>query len=202
MHYFKTLVLMLSIFLIAVSALEVLTDENTPDAWLAYSNIESRTDLDLAEPSSVEDDSSITTVFRTPVTVCTHNPLGKCTHVDDQFALSWNLSYMIYQQSRFRDCKPLTATTSDGKFKYTYYATGHRCDTTARPDTLAGAINHFLDKVSNHEICGTICLRLNHGGTWDGWLKIGETKRFNNEAYCGEALHFDRCASGGKNDIR
>jgi hypothetical protein len=202
MRYLKSLVLMLSILITAVSALAVANDENTPDAWFAYDNIETRTDLDI-EPEPTTGNLSLTPapVIRTPITICGRDPLGKCTQVDNQFSFSWNLASVIKKQFDFRDCESITSTVLNGKFKFTYYATGNRCNTTARDSTIAGAINHFLEKVANHEICGTVCLKLNHEGTWDGWLKIGETGRFKEKAYCGEQLEFGNCATGGNNDI-
>lgn len=52
----------------------------------------------------------------------------------------------------------------------------------------------------HNKICGTLCLRLDHGGTWNGWLKLGPVGSFNEKAYCGVGLPFNSCVSGN-NDI-
>lgn len=85
--------------------------------------------------------------------------------------------------------------------RWSYHSSGRNCDTTAQQATIAGAIKKYMTNVEHDKICGTHCLRMDHGGTWDGWLKLGPVNSFNDGAYCGPELSFVRCLSGGNNDI-
>lgn len=85
--------------------------------------------------------------------------------------------------------------------KWTYHSTGRNYDTTAQHKTISGATKKYLTNVEHNNVCGTQCLCLDHGGTWDGWLKLGPIKGFNDNAYCGPRVSFERCLSGGNNDI-
>ncbi|KAL2816724.1 hypothetical protein BJX63DRAFT_419904 [Aspergillus granulosus] len=97
------------------------------------------------------------------------------------------------------DCSTMSGTI-DG-VRYTYHSIGSHCDTTVQRDTIAGAIKKFLSNMEHNKICGTLCLRLNHGGTWNGWLKLGPVGSFNANANCGSGLPFNSCVSGSNNDI-
>ena len=84
---------------------------------------------------------------------------------------------------------------------WVYYSSGRNCDTTAQHDTISGAIKKYLADTNGNKLCGTECLRMDHGGTWDGWLEIGPTASFKSDAYCGPSLSFSSCLSGSNNDI-
>jgi hypothetical protein len=85
--------------------------------------------------------------------------------------------------------------------KWSFYATGQHCNTTAQEATVQGATAEYIRNAENGTICGTQCLRLDHDGTWNGWLKLGSVSSFNENAYCGIGLPFDKCISGGNDDI-
>ncbi|KAL4886201.1 hypothetical protein BJY04DRAFT_213734 [Aspergillus karnatakaensis] len=204
--HIKTLFLMLCIICTIMLVLADIAEEDKPDSWFSIKNIETRADLHLPAErehyiNTTNTNTIASTTIRTPIEVCQHKGLGKCYRVDDQFDFSWGLARIIWQQSRFKDCSKFTSTLNNGKFKYTYYATGHNCRTTAKDETIAGAINKYLNTVANHEICGTVCLNLDHAGTWSGWVKVGEAKHFNEQAYCGVQLDFNNCSEGGNNDL-
>ncbi|GAQ05283.1 hypothetical protein ALT_2604 [Aspergillus lentulus] len=63
------------------------------------------------------------------------------------------------------------------------------------------AIAEYIRNAENGRICGTQCLRLDHDGTWNGWLKLGSVSSFNEDAYCGVGLPFDTSLSGGNDNI-
>ncbi|RHZ70163.1 hypothetical protein CDV55_103113 [Aspergillus turcosus] len=96
-------------------------------------------------------------------------------------------------------CRHMTGSFDN--VKWSFYATGQHCNTTAQEDAIQGAIAEYIWNAENGTICGTQCLRLDHGGTWNGWLKLGSVSSFNVDAYCGVGLPFDKCICGGNNDM-
>ncbi|KAF7114217.1 hypothetical protein CNMCM5793_007795 [Aspergillus hiratsukae] len=66
-------------------------------------------------------------------------------------------------------CRNMTGTFDH--VKWSFYATGQHCNTTAQEDVIQGAVAKYIRNAENGTICGTQCLRLDHGGTWNGWLK-------------------------------
>jgi hypothetical protein len=94
-----------------------------------------------------------------------------------------------------------TVRGSFNDIQYEYYGSGRNCDTTALQKTIAGAIYHYLAVVEGNKVCGTQCLRLDHGGTWNGYIKFGKDSVFDANAYCGAGLAFSACASGGVNSF-
>lgn len=38
-------------------------------------------------------------------------------------------------------------------------------------------------RIEKGDICGTQCSRLGHGGTWQGWLRMGHASVYNDKAY-------------------
>ncbi|KAL4928960.1 uncharacterized protein BDV17DRAFT_291282 [Aspergillus undulatus] len=167
--------------------------------WIAYDNIETRTDLILTQLP----DGNYTNGLmksRTPIEVCELAIAAQiCTVFGLTFQVAWTLATAIKGQSDKGECG-----TIGGEFdtlKWKYYASGRNCDTTAQRDTIAGAIYHYLKEKNHETICDTECLKLNLGGTWDGWLKLGQKDNFDEDVYCGPKLTFENCASGGNNDI-
>ncbi|KAI9372252.1 hypothetical protein BJX61DRAFT_534106 [Aspergillus egyptiacus] len=110
-----------------------------------------------------------------------------------------SLASTIKELSDQGSCNSMRGTYES--LSWVYHSSGRNCDTTAQHDTIAGAIKKYLDEADGNTLCGTECLRMDHGGTWDGWLKIGPTANFKSDAYCGPSLSFSSCLSGGNNDI-
>ncbi|KAJ5876507.1 uncharacterized protein N7529_002091 [Penicillium soppii] len=105
----------------------------------------------------------------------------------------------IKELSNQHDCRVMSGSING--ISWSYHSMGAHCDTTAQLDTIAGAIKKYLDKSEHYKVCGTQCLRLEHGGTWNGWLKFGPASGFNKNAYCGPGLSFSGCISGGNNGL-
>ncbi|KAH1898216.1 hypothetical protein KXV57_009713 [Aspergillus fumigatus] len=139
---------------------------------------------------------------RTPITVCgrTVIAVGACVGIASYVVtFARSIATTIKDLSNGENCNAMHGTFEG--LKWTYYSTGRNCDTTAQHDTIAGAIKKYLNNVEHNDICGTQCLRMDHGGTWDGWLKLGPVGSFNENAYCGPSLSVDSCLSEGNNDI-
>ncbi|KAI1071037.1 hypothetical protein LB507_011493 [Fusarium sp. FIESC RH6] len=110
-------------------------------------------------------------------------------------------SSVVKHASNVQTCSTFTGYAGpDREIFYRYRSTGRHCDTTAEQETIAGAIEHHIKKHGS-KLCGTECLDLSHGGTWNGYLAIGPAKSFDHKAYCGPELNFGSCDSGGKGDL-
>ncbi|KAF7164055.1 hypothetical protein CNMCM6106_000749 [Aspergillus hiratsukae] len=141
-------------------------------------------------------------VQRTPVTSCLAVLGGVLSCITIGGFIIQMCQYLaggIKALSDQHSCSSMSGTIEGVRF--TYHSTGQHCDTTAQRDAIAGAIKKFVSNVEHDKICGTLCLRLDHGGTWNGWLKLGPVGSFNENAYCGSGLPFNSCVSGGNNDI-
>ncbi|TQB67561.1 hypothetical protein MPDQ_005256 [Monascus purpureus] len=103
--------------------------------------------------------------------------------------------------ARWRPVPRSAATGTIDGWSYEYYATGRNCDTTSQQETIHGALYHYLTTVDNDKVCGTQCLSLDHGGTYEGYLKLGKEAYFDSSVYCGPLLSFVNCASGGVNSF-
>ncbi|KAL4797681.1 hypothetical protein BDV19DRAFT_358490 [Aspergillus venezuelensis] len=86
---------------------------------------------------------------------------------------------------------------SDG-YQLQYYATGPNCYTAASKEDIAGAIHRLFSKKG---ICRSECIRLNHGGPWNGYLKMTPKKHFSDAPFCTTDMDFPRCFSGSRDDF-
>ncbi|RHZ66747.1 uncharacterized protein CDV56_108439 [Aspergillus thermomutatus] len=154
-------------------------------AFLAFARHQRRA-LDKRTPSNVGQAVLVTVAC-----------LGILSHVIDYSpGLAGVIKGLSDQQ---HSCRHMTGTFDN--VKWSFSATGQHCDTAAQQATIQDAVAKYIQNAENGKICGTQCLRLNHGGTWDGWLKLGSVSSFNENAYCAVGLPFDKCISGGNNDI-
>ncbi|KAE8155251.1 hypothetical protein BDV25DRAFT_134998 [Aspergillus avenaceus] len=146
-------------------------------------------------------DTNVELVARTPIKACAYiSATAACFAISkDLYHFAKTLGGGIKALSDQHNCAHSTGTIDN--IRYDYYASGRNCDTTAQINTIAGAIYKYIDKIEHGNICGTQCVRLDHGGTWKGWLRMGHASSYNDKAYCGPGLNFDSCISGGNNDI-
>ncbi|CAI7636234.1 hypothetical protein N7533_013687 [Penicillium manginii] len=154
----------------------------TPDRWLQISLNETATESSLQTR-----DFGHALVERTPVRVCERilAATASCVVITNfAIAMAKSLASTIKELSDQGSCD-----TMRGTYQSMSWA------------TIAGAVKKYLDDTNGNKLCGTECLRMDHGGTWDGWLKIGPTANFKSNAYCGPSLSFSSCLSGGNNDI-
>ncbi|OJJ94818.1 hypothetical protein ASPACDRAFT_48512 [Aspergillus aculeatus ATCC 16872] len=143
---------------------QLINGQPLPDSWYRLHLDDSETVSNLTSRKAMASDVSSTTsslVARTPMTVC-----EKITAV--------------------AACATIAASI-DG-WSYEYYATGRNCDTTAQQETIHGALYHYLTTVDNDKVCGTQCLSLDHGGTYEGYLKLGKVAYFDPTSNGGEFL--------------
>ncbi|GKU08152.1 hypothetical protein FLAG1_09971 [Fusarium langsethiae] len=100
---------------------------------------------------------------------------------------------VVKHASNVKTCSTFTGYAGPNReIFYRYRSTGRYCDTTAEQETIAGAIEHHIKKHGS-KVCGTECLDLSHGGTWNGYLAIGPAKSFDHKAYCEPELSFGSC---------
>ncbi|GIC94645.1 uncharacterized protein Aud_001974 [Aspergillus udagawae] len=138
---------------------------------------------------------------RRPDDVCRYIITANACLGIGSYVVGWakSMAQIIKDLSNNHDCGVIDGTYRD--IRYVFYASGRNCDTTSQQDTIAAAINKYMQKVDNGNLCHTECLRITHGGTYSGWLKVGPKNSFKENAYCGTHLNFDHCISGGNNDI-
>ncbi|KAJ5713180.1 uncharacterized protein N7483_010361 [Penicillium malachiteum] len=178
MHLIKSLLLVAYCFSIPTQAsVSTINGQRVPDRWHQI-NLDGKVTTKSTELSTRDFDISLET--RTDITVCVSD-------LDATATCAKLGSFLV----------ALVAVVSS----YIYYASGRNCDTTAQKATIEGALKKYLKEIDDEELCGTECLRMHHGGTWDGWLKIGPKASFDEDAYCGPKLSFSSCISGGDADV-
>ncbi|KAF7114467.1 hypothetical protein CNMCM5793_008771 [Aspergillus hiratsukae] len=202
MHTLKVLSLTLSLFscltpAVLVTSPSAIDGQPLPDRWFSLSLEENIPEIRIP-PSN----ATTSLAARTPVQVCERilTAVNNCfSIIGYTYTISYAIASTIKAQSDLHSCG--TVRGSINGFRYTYYGTGRNCDTTALQKTIAGAIYHYLAVVEGNKVCGTQCLRLDHKGTWDGYIKFAKDSAFDENAYCGEGLAFAACASGGVNSF-
>ncbi|RAH75714.1 uncharacterized protein BO66DRAFT_387541 [Aspergillus aculeatinus CBS 121060] len=183
---------------------QLINGQPLPDSWYRLHLDDSETVFNLTSREAMASDVSSTTsslVARTPMTVCEKiSTVAACATVGSYaYAISSAIAGLIWAQSHEKSCATSSGTI-DG-WSYEYYATGRNCDTTAQQETIHGALYHYLTTVDKDNVCGTQCLSLDHGGSYEGYLKLGKAANFDSSAYCGPLLSFVHCASGGVNSF-
>ncbi|KAE8393592.1 hypothetical protein ETB97_001271 [Aspergillus alliaceus] len=84
-------------------------------------------------------------------------------------------------------CDHFCGTYENLQFCYRASAIGRYCDTNLEVETIQGSLKKFLED-PEIQICDTQCIRMNDGGTWNGWLKLGLTDNWDKELYCGPEI--------------
>lgn len=80
-------------------------------------------------------------------------------------------------------------------FRYEYLSPAGDC-TRGEHEIVVGAVNHYIRTMYNDLIRGTVCLRMDLGGNYNGFLKAGKQDDFDLGLYCGPKLAYMYCASG------
>ncbi|KAJ5793389.1 uncharacterized protein N7503_009367 [Penicillium pulvis] len=120
---------------------------------------------------------------RTPVRVCERVLAATASGVvitNFAIVMAKSLASTFKELFDQGSCNTLRGTYES--MSWVYYSSGR-----------IGAIEKYLDDTNGNKLCGTECLRMDHGGTWDGWLKIGPIANFESNAYYGLALTFSSC---------
>ncbi|PYH93385.1 hypothetical protein BO71DRAFT_478514 [Aspergillus ellipticus CBS 707.79] len=202
MHFSGVGILAINLFSCLTPALVIsspssIDGQRLPDQWFAY-YLDNSTDLSI--PTS--DGNSTALVAREQVKVCERilSAVASCFGIAGvTYTLAEGFAGIIKGRSESKTCASVSGSIAG--YDYMYYATGKDCDTTATQETIAGALYHYLTTVEDDKVCGTQCLKLDHSGTWDGFLKFGKSSVFDSSAYCGNKLSYYSCASGGKKDL-
>ncbi|APA16250.1 predicted protein [Sclerotinia sclerotiorum 1980 UF-70] len=176
---------------LAVDTTSTIEGKPMPDKWIKY-------DLEVPFNTAVTD---VSLAPRTDVTVCQAiQTVSACLNIAN-ILISWAKSTGALIKSLSDSGSCATSSGSLNGISFVYYTSGRNCDTTAQEDTIQGAIKQHLENVDQGSLCGTQCLNLSHGGTWEGYLLIGPADSFNSGAYCGSSLAWSQCTSGGKNNL-
>lgn len=107
---------------------------------------------------------------------------------------------ILYVHSENRVCYP--EEFHDPDYQYAVMTKGN-CHTTAQRSTIQGAIDHYIDKEMPKSTCGVQCMKLTHGGNWEGYVVFG-AGTYDWEHYldmCASISKLGQCESGGKKYI-
>ncbi|KAJ8118252.1 hypothetical protein ONZ43_g4032 [Nemania bipapillata] len=113
-------------------------------------------------------------------------------------AVAFGIASLVKADSDAQDCSTHTGTADN--VTWSVYAEGQHCDTTAQLGTIAGAITNYL-RAQGSNVCGVHCIRLTHGGTWEGYVTLAANGESISNYYCGSAFQFGSCGSGGESDV-
>lgn len=103
-------------------------------------------------------------------------------------------------KSNARDCS--AEEFHNEKYQYAVRAKGN-CHTTAQRATIEGAIDHYVDEKLPDSVCGVQCMKLTHGGDWEGYVVFG-AGTYNWEKWldmCASVGKLGHCEKGGKKYI-
>lgn len=124
--------------------------------------------------------------------------IGVCVAIGAVTAqVAIGIASLVKSDSNAHDCTEHSGSI-DGVV-WQVHATGKNCDTTAELKTIQGAVTKYLKK-QHLDVCGVHCLKLSHGGTYNGYVILAKAGTHLNNYYCGKYNSFGNCVSGGKND--
>lgn len=163
---------------------------------LSVRSLEKRRNVDICTASAARAGK----YFAAPAQDQTANAssIGVCVAIGAVTAqIALGIAALLKSDSNAHDCTAHSASIDGVTWKV--YATGRNCDTTAQLNTIQGAVTKYLEK-QNKKVCGVHCLKLSHGGTYNGYVTIAPAGTPLDGYYCGEFNAFGNCVSGGKND--
>ncbi|KAL3473258.1 hypothetical protein BJX99DRAFT_261566 [Aspergillus californicus] len=194
MQYLTTLLLMIAIMITSISGLainEIPTDalaiESTSVDHPSNADVSDH-DFDLPSNPNVTAYQSLDSAPElTGIKVCQYANNGACHRFHDLRQWSLDVANMIQKQSVIHNCNTVEMLYEEIKVKYS--ATGRNCDTTAELKTIHNAVYNYVNKQMWGSVCGNVCLRLDHGGTWRGYLQMGHYSLFNTNVKCNGAKY-------------
>ena len=125
--------------------------------------------------------------------------IGVCVGIGSGISgIIFGIAGLMKASSDRKDCSEHSGSIDGVTWKV--YATGRNCDTTAQIDTIRGAISNYLQSV-NESVCGVHCLKMSHGGTYNGFVTLAPAGTPLDGFYCGQSMSFGDCVSGGERDV-
>lgn len=158
--------------------------------------------LDLDEYEARANGSTLSTDLekRTKVRTCmkriTAGRVGACAGtVSALGTVAILISNQLKSHSDNNDCS-VHYGSADG-ISWQLSAMGRNCDTTAQAKTIQGSLDEYIESVGS-KVCGVACLRLDHGGTYRGYVTLAAPNYKAENYYCGANDQFGGCVKGGK----
>jgi hypothetical protein len=102
------------------------------------------------------------------------------------------IAAVVKSDSNNNDCTAHTGSIDDVNWKV--YASGRNCDTTAQLSTIDGALTNYL-RSQNDSVCNIKCIKLDHSGTWTGYVTIAPAGTNLDNYYCGTGYSFGNCGT-------
>lgn len=115
-------------------------------------------------------------------------------------SLGTTIAQLVSSKSDRRVCEP--EEYHDPRFQFAVRAKGN-CHTSATRATVEGAIDHYIDKKLPDSVCGVQCMKLTHGGDWEGYVVFGAGP-YDWEKWldmCALVSKLGQCEKGGKKYI-
>lgn len=112
--------------------------------------------------------------------------------------IAFEITSLVKGNSDANDCTAHSGSVD--KVHWTVFANGSHCDTTAQLNTIAGAIANYM-RAQDSKVCGVHCIKLTHGGTWQGYISLAANGENLDTYYCGSAFSFGNCGSDGESDV-
>lgn len=112
-------------------------------------------------------------------------------------SMALGIANLVYTKSQSRTCTP--QEFDNVNYQYAVRAKGN-CYTTAQRETIEGAIDHYIDENFDTRMCGVQCMKLTHGGNWQGYVVFGKPD-YDWRYYldmCASVSKLGHCESGGK----
>lgn len=81
-----------------------------------------------------------------------------------------------------------------GYFKY--QSTGRNCDTTSTDAQVESAVKTWIDDHTGGSLCKFACLKLSHGGTWNGYVTFGLDRYYVDSVRCDDTTQYTDCSTG------
>lgn len=142
---------------------------------------------------------------RTDVHVCRSARVANCVAGASLFSsAAIGIASIVVSRSKAISCADtgVLQTTTTPRVYFKYSATGTNCDTTVEIGTVQGAVTKWFKDNSCNRVCGIQCLRLDHEGSWHGYVAVGTSQNAVKYASCNQnSGGWTACDQGGKNDV-
>lgn len=101
------------------------------------------------------------------------------------------MAAVVHTMASQGGCDSTTGSAAGIDFRYT--SIGENCHTMATLDDIQTALRKALNLPGKGYVRSTMCLRLNDGGPWKGFLAYGRSDVYDNTTTCDDTLTFSAC---------
>ncbi|KAH9824565.1 hypothetical protein Tdes44962_MAKER04385 [Teratosphaeria destructans] len=161
-------------------------------------------EIDLAAYEMTSNNTTQALEARKQVKVCGKTfevSFDRCLSVGSfMSSIAFGVASLVSAKSDGATCT--AESFENNNYQYAVRAKGN-CHTTAQRETIEGAIEHYMDKEVPDSVCGVQCMKLTHGGNWQGYVVWGapdyDWKKYLD--MCATVNTLGHCESGGSKYI-